>query len=72
MRTPAEPETVTQPEMYKLESEEAEMSADVNGVVLSSPHPEAHIFTNRLFPYSHERRDSSLNVRCKAGIFIIA
>lgn len=47
MRTPAETETLTQPEMYNLETEETGTSADVSGVVLSSPHPEAHIFTNR-------------------------
>ncbi|KYN14668.1 Mitogen-activated protein kinase kinase kinase 12 [Trachymyrmex cornetzi] len=46
MRTPAETETLSQPEMYNLETEETETSADVSRVVLSSPHPETHIFTN--------------------------
>lgn len=46
MRTPAEIEILAQSKMYNLETEETGMSADVNGVVLSSPHPETHIFTN--------------------------
>lgn len=47
MRTPAGTETLSQPEMYKFESQETEASSGVNQVVLSPSHPEAHIFTNR-------------------------
>ncbi|XP_011641942.1 mitogen-activated protein kinase kinase kinase 12 isoform X1 [Pogonomyrmex barbatus] len=54
MRTPAETETLAQPEMYNLETEETGTSADVSGVVLSSPHPEAHIFTNSMLCIQEE------------------
>ncbi|XP_012223311.1 mitogen-activated protein kinase kinase kinase 12 isoform X4 [Linepithema humile] len=59
MRTPAETEVLAIPEMYNLakniiKSEEAETSADVNGVILSSPHPEAHIFTNSMLCIQEE------------------
>ncbi|XP_011063669.1 PREDICTED: mitogen-activated protein kinase kinase kinase 13 isoform X8 [Acromyrmex echinatior] len=54
MRTPAETETLAQPEMYNLETEETETSADVNRVVLSSPHPETHIFTNSMLCIQEE------------------
>lgn len=49
MRTLVQTEALAQPDvMYSLEIEETETSADVNGVVLSSPHPETHIFTNSM------------------------
>lgn len=54
MRTPAETETLAQAEMYNLETEETGTSADVSGVVLSSPHPEAHIFTNSMLCIQEE------------------
>ncbi|XP_014487102.1 PREDICTED: mitogen-activated protein kinase kinase kinase 12 isoform X1 [Dinoponera quadriceps] len=54
MRTPAETETLTQPEMYYLDNEETGTSADVSQVVLSSPHPEAHIFTNSMLCIQEE------------------
>ncbi|XP_018393154.1 PREDICTED: mitogen-activated protein kinase kinase kinase 13 isoform X5 [Cyphomyrmex costatus] len=54
MRTPAETETLAQPEMYNLETEETGTSADVNRVVLSSPHPETHIFTNSMLCIQEE------------------
>ncbi|XP_012056367.1 PREDICTED: mitogen-activated protein kinase kinase kinase 13 [Atta cephalotes] len=54
MRTPAETETLAQPEMYNLETEETETSADVSRVVLSSPHPETHIFTNSMLCIQEE------------------
>lgn len=40
--------------MYNLETEETGMSVDVSGVVLSSPHPEAHIFTNSMLCIQEE------------------
>ncbi|CAL1680351.1 unnamed protein product [Lasius platythorax] len=55
MRTPAETEILAQSEMYNLETEETGMSADVSGVVLSSPHPaETHIFTNSMLCIQEE------------------
>ncbi|KAH0947764.1 hypothetical protein HN011_002296 [Eciton burchellii] len=54
MRTPAETEILAQPEMYNLEMEETGTSADVSGVILSSPHPEAHIFTNSMLCIQEE------------------
>ena len=47
MRTPAETETLSQPEMYKFESQESEAPSGGNQVVLSPSRPETHIFTNR-------------------------
>ncbi|XP_060832580.1 mitogen-activated protein kinase kinase kinase 12 isoform X1 [Bombus pascuorum] len=54
MRTPAGTETLSQPEMYKFESQETEASSGVNQVVLSPSHPEAHIFTNSMLCIQEE------------------
>ncbi|XP_020299603.1 mitogen-activated protein kinase kinase kinase 13 isoform X2 [Pseudomyrmex gracilis] len=55
MHTPAEPtETHTQSKMYNLESEETGTSAGMSGVVLSSPNPEVHIFTNSMLCIQEE------------------
>ncbi|XP_076225107.1 mitogen-activated protein kinase kinase kinase 13 wallenda isoform X5 [Nomia melanderi] len=54
MRTPAETETISQPEMYKFESQETDASTAVNQVVLSPSHPETHIFTNSMLCIQEE------------------
>ncbi|KAL2751538.1 mitogen-activated protein kinase kinase kinase 13 isoform X1 [Vespula maculifrons] len=54
MRTPAEAEKIAQPEMFNLESQEPVTSSEVNQVILSTSHPEAHIFTNSMLCIQEE------------------
>ncbi|XP_015607063.1 mitogen-activated protein kinase kinase kinase 12 isoform X2 [Cephus cinctus] len=54
MRTPAETETLSQPETFKFEPQETGTSSSVNQVVLSTSQPEAHIFTNSMLCIQEE------------------